>query len=704
MQYPKRKHEGRSLRSSDTPHRGQQKQSQNTQKPSPNHKRHQKRQEINLRERPAKRGRVHRVDAPPRYPTQHILEGTIHVNSKGVGYVTILGLKEDVEIDPAFLGTALNNDRVQILLHSKIASARQGGEVTKILHRNKMDFVGILTREDGTYFVTPDDTRMYRNILIPKQHLNGAHAGEKVLATIKTWKDMRHDPIGEISRVIGVAGEHNTEIESIVYERGFDITFDEDVLLAAEKIPSKIDPHEITLRRDMRNTLTFTIDPKDAKDFDDALSWKKLPNGNIEVGVHIADVTHYVTPGSRLDREAAERGTSIYLVDRTIPMLPERLSNGICSLVPNEDRLTFSAIFELDKQGNIIKEWFGKTIIHSIRRFTYEEAQEVIDTGHGDHVEALDSLNRTAKKIRSERMRQGAIAFEAQEVKFELDENGRPIGVHRKLIQDSNRLIEEYMLLANKRVAQYIAENDKNANSVFVYRVHDVPVIEKMIELRDFLKTIGITLRFSKDGNVDSKEINRVLKEIEGHKEENMIQIATIRAMSKAVYTTKNIGHYGLGFDYYTHFTSPIRRYPDMMVHRLLEHYLKKKPVPKKVLEEQEHVARYASEMEVAAAEAERASIKLKQVEYWGTRIGSTWKGKISGVTEWGIYVEDTETKSEGMVSLRDIPNDFYFFEQANYRIVGKKSKRAYRLGDDINVTVHSVDEKKKQITLRIAK
>jgi len=637
-----------------------------------------------------------------RFPATHAVEGTIRVSSKGVGYVEVEGMKEDIEIDPADLGTALDQDRVRIVLYGKQLGTRQRGEVTEILFRNKTKFVGVIEREGGSFFLAPDDFRMYRNILIPAQKLNGAEKGDKVFATMTAWTDAKKDPLGEVIRVLGKPDVHEVEMQAIVLERGFDTTFDPDVLLAAEEIPLVIPPEEIAKRRDFRDILTFTIDPHDAKDFDDALSWKKLQNGNIEVGVHIADVSHYVTPGTRIDKEALERGTSVYLVDRTIPMLPERLSNGICSLVEGEDRPTFSAVFTMNTRGSILNEWFGKTVIHSAKRFTYEEAQAVIDTGKGPHREALLSLNGIAKILRDERIKAGAIAFEGEEVKFELDQNGKPLRVYKKVFQDTNKLIEEFMLLANKRVAQEISLKDKRAESVFVYRVHDVPNEERMGDLRDFLRGIGYDLKLDKFGAVSSHNINRMLEDVRGRAEATMIQMATVRSMAKAVYATKNIGHFGLGFAYYTHFTSPIRRYPDLMVHRLLESYLSGRPVPKKKLEEQEHLARYCSQMEVAAAEAERASVKYKQCEYFAERIGYEFTGAISGVTEWGIYVEDPETKAEGMVHVRDIPNDFYFFEQKNYRIIGKQSGRTYRLGDKVRVKIATVDLKKKLIGMKL--
>ena len=638
----------------------------------------------------------------PRFPLKHAVEGTISISAKGVGYVEVEGMQEDIEIDPAFLGTALHQDRVKIVLHGKQTGTRQAGEVTGVLFRQKTKFVGVILREDGTSFLAPDDFRMYRNILIPAHQLNGAQKGDKVFVEMTSWTDAQKEPMGAVLKVLGKPDTHEVEMEAIILERGFTTTFDPDVTATAEAIPLAIPPEEFAKRRDFRDVLTFTIDPHDAKDFDDALSWKKLPDGNIEVGVHIADVSHYVTPHSRLDKEALERGTSVYLVDRTIPMLPERLSNGICSLVEGEDRLTFGAVFTLNNEGKIINEWFGRTVIHSAKRFSYEEAQAVIDTGKGPHLDALFSLNSIAKRLRTDRIKAGAIAFESEEVKFELDQNGKPLRVYKKVFQDTNKLIEEFMLLANKRVAELIATKDKRAESVFVYRVHAEPHEERMQDLRDFLHGIGYDLPLDKFGQITSQRINKMLEDVRGRAEEMMIQMATVRSMAKAVYATKNIGHFGLGFQYYTHFTSPIRRYPDLMVHRLLQHYLEGHPVPKKKLEEQEHLARYCSQMEVAAAEAERASIKYKQCQYFAERIGYEFEGTISGVTEWGIYVEDPETKAEGMVHVRDMPNDFYFFEQKNYRMVGKTKGKTYRLGDKVKVKIASVDLKKKLIGMKL--
>lgn len=657
-----------------------------------------------------------RSDNHPKFPPKHLVEGTIRVTAKGVGYVEVEGMNEDIEIDPRSLNTALDRDRVEITLYGKRVGAKQGGEVTKVLVRNKTRFAGRVEREEGSYFFIADDHRMYRTILIPKQNLHTATEGDKVFVAMTKWDDPEKEPIGEVLKVLGRPDEHNAEMEAIVLERGFETSFPLDVEQAAELIPLTIPADEIAKRRDFRDILTHTIDPKDAKDFDDALSWQKLPSGNIEVGVHIADVSYYVTPHSRIDKEAVERATSVYLVDRTIPMLPERLSNGICSLVPNEDRLTFSAVFEMNEQGEVQKEWFGQTVIHSAKRFSYEEAQTVLDAvsdrsikspilGHEFEralTDSLISLDRTAKELRKARLANGAIAFEAEEVRFELDDKGKPLRVYKKVIQDTNKLIEEFMLLANKHVARLISEKDKRAESVFVYRVHDAPNEDRIRDLRDFLHGIGFDLKLDKHMQVTSQAINRMLEEVRGKAEESMIQMATVRAMAKAVYTTKNIGHYGLGFEHYTHFTSPIRRYPDLMVHRLLQHYLEGKPVPKKKLEEEERIARYCSQMEVQAADAERSSIKYKQCEYFAERIGTQIDGTISGVTEWGIYVEDKVTKAEGMIHVKDIPNDFYFFEEKNYRIVGKTHGKIYRLGDKLKAKISAVDLKRKLIAMKL--
>lgn len=627
----------------------------------------------------------------------------LRITGRGLGLVAVEGMEDMIEIDTANLHTALDGDRVEVLLYGKEAGRRPTGTVTAVLLRFKMSFAGVIDVIANTHFLTPDDTRMYKPILIPEEFLLGAKKGDKVFGAITEWTDGMKDPLGKVLRVLGKPGDNDAEMFAIVLEKGFAPNHTPEVESAAAAIDGTITDEELKKRRDFRNVLTMTIDPWDAKDFDDALSIKMLPNGNVEVGIHIADVSHYVTPGSVIDQEAVGRATSVYLVDRTIPMLPERLSNDLCSLVQGKDRLTMSAVFELNKKAEIASEWFGKTIIHSARRFTYEEAQAVIETGEGDHAAEIAVLNQLAIVLREERMKHGAIAFEAEEVKFKLDEQGRPLSVYIKEMKESNKLIEEFMLLANKRVATFLSKRDPRTEKAFLYRVHDVPKEERMQDLSEFLGSLGIPFGRSKaTGEWDSRDINKMLTAVQGRAEAAMIQIATVRSMAKAVYTTKNIGHYGLAFEYYTHFTSPIRRYPDLMVHRLLQAELTGEQIPDAALKRHEELARWCSQMEKDATEAERASIRLKQCEYFATRIGTAIDGAISGVTEWGIYIEDTITKAEGMIHIRDLPNDFFFFEEKKYRLVGKNTGVVFRLGDHVKAEVTAVDMKKKQLTMRL--
>jgi len=636
------------------------------------------------------------------------IQGTISISSKGTGYVKAPLLKEDPEIDFKHLNTAMHGDMVEILLHPK-GKSRQTAEVTKIVTRAKIRFAGILELEKNVFFLKPDDTKMYTDILIPDKELLGAKAGQKIFVEINHWTDPRKAPEGKVIKVLGNPGDNNVEMHSIAIEKGFDSELPQRVHEEAEKIKSEgIKESDYVGRKDFRKVLTFTIDPSDAKDFDDAISFKELGNEEYEIGIHIADVSHYVKVGSALDTEASGRGTSVYLVDRTIPMLPEVLSNDLCSLIPNKDRLTMSAVFVIDKDAKVKSEWFGRTVIHSQKRFTYEEAEVSIKKAGTPLHKELSILNNLAKLLTIERFKNGAISLNQEEVKFVLDPQGVPIKVITKVRGDSNRLVEEFMLLANKKVAEVLSpkkikgqkNTDKNT-SISLYRIHDLPSREKMADLAYFLRSLGYKISLV-DGIIPTHEINKLLKSLSTKDSKSTmsdtVHRAVIRSMAKAVYSTQNIGHYGLAFEYYTHFTSPIRRYPDIIIHRLLMNYLDNKKIGPNHLLEYEKIARISSEQEKRASDAERASIKYKQVEYMSKRLGETFEGVISGLTEWGIYVEEVGTKCEGLVRVRDMEDDFYVFNEKRLELVGQKKKKTYRLGDRVKMKVKAVDLEKKTI------
>jgi ribonuclease R len=568
--------------------------------------------------------------------------------------------------------------------------------VVEILKRHRDLFVGVIDISNHFAFLIPEHNQLPYDIFIPLNKLNNAQKGQKVIARIVDWPERQKNPVGEVIEVLGTPGENEVEMHSILAEFGLPMDIPKKVLQAADKIPDEITEEEISKRRDFRDITTFTIDPFDAKDFDDALSIEKLENGNLSVGIHIADVTHYVRPNTILEKEAFNRATSVYLVDRVVPMLPERLSNKICSLRPNEDKLVFSAVFEINEKTNIVKQWFGKSIINSNKRFTYEDAQNIIETKTGPLSDEILTLHDLAQKLRAKRFKSGAIAFERSEVKFELDENANPIGVYLKENKESNQLIEEFMLLANKKVAEFIGKPDGKKNiKTFVYRIHDEPKQDRLGAFANFIKRFGYQVQ-TQSGKKIAGSINQLLKDVRGKNEQTVVETLAIRTMAKAEYSTKNIGHYGLAFDYYSHFTSPIRRYPDMMVHRMLEHYLNGgKSYPQ---EKYEEMCKHSSEMEQLAVNAERASIKYKQVEFMKDNVGKEFMGIISGVTQWGLYVEIVENKCEGMIPVRTLTDDFYEYDEAEFALIGSRTKVRYTIGDEVKIKVVATNLDKRQL------
>ena len=645
-----------------------------------------------------KRGRYRlTADQVEKYAVrQKYLTGQLDMKATGKAYL-IREDGDDVFIAAANTGTALDGDTVKVMLFPRRAQRKPEGKVVEVVERSKKQYVGVVDKNKNFAFVVPDGNKMSVDIFIPSENINGAKNGDKVVVVISDWNSKSRNPIGSIVRVLGQPGDNNVEMQSILLEFNLPIEFPKEVEEAAEKIPMEIPESEIAKRRDFRNIFTITIDPPDAKDFDDALSLRKLDNGNWEVGVHIADVSHYIQANSILEKEAAARATSVYLVDRVIPMLPEKLSNGLCSLRPDEDKLTFSSVFELDDQAHIVSEWYGKTVIRSNRRYAYEEVQEMIDGKEGDYKTDVMTLYRLSSLLRQERMRNGSINFDSREIKFHLDEKGAPIGVYVKEQKEANWLIEDFMLLANKKVAERVGKPSSSNKhpKTFVYRIHDMPNPDKLAEFAGFVSRLGYKVDIQSRKHL-TDSFNKLFLQIEGKGEQNMIETVALRTMAKAVYSAHNIGHYGLAFDYYTHFTSPIRRYPDLMVHRLLERYLSGgTSVPEASTESQ---CEHASNMERRAQEAERASIKYKQAEFLENKVGQTFDGKVSGISKWGVFVEINDNYCEGMMRISDMGDDYYYIDEENYRIIGYHNKKIIRIGDPIKITIKRVDLRKREI------
>ena len=630
-------------------------------------------------------------------------EGSINISTKGVGYVKIKELGATIEVPREALNRAFHYDVVSAEVTHLVPGMNPQGKVVEIVRRAKVGYSGTLDFINGAHCITTNDGRMYTAIKIPADKIGDAKQGDKVFCRISDWQNPNDEPTGEITRVLGKPLENNAEMLSLALEKGFSDDYPAEVTKEAEEISEHgITEDEKNSRRDFRQIATFTIDPVDAKDFDDAISVQFLPDGNTEVGIHIADVSHYVRPGMAIDKEASERATSVYLVDRTIPMLPEVLSNDLCSLKPNVDRLTFSAVFVLAPDMSIVSEWFGKTVIHSAYRFSYENAQEVLDKKDGPYLKELEAALKVAQHLERERFVKGAISLETTEVKFKLDEAGFPIGVYTKERGPTHHMIEELMLLANRKVAEFIATREKRHEEIFVYRVHDTPDPERVDALVLFLKRLGYKITTDDNGVIPSKQLNELVLSLDGKPEKETIQTAIVRSMAKAIYSTKNIGHYGLAFEYYTHFTSPIRRYPDLMVHRLVQEYLQNHTVSKDTWDYYDKMSLHSSMREKEASDAERASIKYKQTEYMSVRVGQLFDGTITGVTQNGMFVEEKQSKCEGMIRMRDIGNDYFEYNERELAIIGRKTRKEFRIGDSVKFKVVSTDLSKRLIDYKL--
>jgi len=637
-----------------------------------------------------------------------LFEGPLMIRGKSIGFFTIEGQEEDIIIPTESLSFALDGDIVEVELLPLVSGRRREGKVTKVLEKAHDEFVGTVKKDPAKgYTFIPDNFRIHIRPTLPSA--TSLDEGMKVVAEISVWEKVTDTPQAEITEVLGKAGDHETEMQAIIRGGGFSENFTEDISKAGQDLYNRREEiftqaiadttGENPVRRDMRDRITMTIDPADAKDFDDALSFHTLSNTNYEIGIHIADVSHYVQEGDIIDVEAQKRGTSIYLVDRVIPMLPEVLSNDLCSLKPNVDRLAFSAVFEMNQKAEIVGQWYGQTIIHSNRRFSYEEAQEVLDTNNGDNLKELSTIMALGRILRAERFKEGAIAFDQPEVKFKLDENGKPIAVVAKVRTETMLMIEDFMLLANQKVSEFIAKlcKEKGRDTTFIYRIHDVPNPDKIEELSIFIHALGYEFKTDR-GQVGAGEINKLLKEIEGKPEENLIKTATIRSMAKAIYSTKNIGHFGLAFKFYTHFTSPIRRYPDLIAHRMLRRHLNGSQIGQKEMATTERIAVQSSEREMHAVKAERDSIKFKQVEFMADKVGIEFDGTITGVSDWGLYVEEKNSRAEGMIRLSSLKGDFFVNEANKYRIKGQKSGQTYSLGQEIRIKLTRADIEERQL------